>query len=352
MNKFFLRLSLQEQILFAKRLGILIKADIPVLEALQMLKDQASSRSSSHIFEKLIGDVANGQFLSSSLAQFRHVFGEFAVNLVRVGESSGMLQENLDYLAQELNKRQQLRRKILAALVYPVFILVGTLGITSLLLFYVFPKILPIFKSLKFQLPWTTQVLIGGSEFLLRHATLTGVSLIVLGVLAFLLLKIRIVSFWVDRLILTLPFLGKIVKNYHLANFCRTLGLLLKSDLTVVEGSLITAQTTTNLVYQKEFGVMAHNLSQGKKLSHSLRERERLFPSVLVQMVAVGETSGNLSDTLLYLAELYEGEVEELAKNLSNLLEPTLMVFMGLIVGFVAISIITPIYELTQSLRP
>ena len=156
----------------------------------------------------------------------------------------------------------------------------------------------------------------------------------------------------VHHVVLAMPLFGRLAKNYQMANFCRTLALLLRCDVMIVEATNITANTTTNLVYKEALRKIAERVTKGEKMSKYMDARSRLFPPILSQMVTVGETSGNLSETLFFLAEMYEHEVDELTKNLSTILEPVLLVFMGMVVGFIAVSIITPIYEITQNIHP
>jgi type II secretory pathway component PulF len=272
---------------------------------------------------------------------------------VKVGESSGSLTQNLQYLADELNKRSALRRKVVGALVYPAFITTATLGITSLLTVFIFPKILPIFSSLNVELPLSTRVLIFISVFLSNWGLWLIGGLIILTVgLLYVIKKSKPVHFYTDRIILRLPLVGKMIRYYNVANASRTLGLLLKSGSKLSEALLITADTTPNLVYKKEFTHLASVVERGERMSVHLKAQQHYFPDILGQMVAVGEKSGSLSDTLVYLSEMYEAEVEEFTKNLSSMIEPVLMIIMGIMVGFIAISVITPIYGITQHLQP
>ena len=156
----FFRLSSQEQMMFAKRLAILLKAGVPILGALKMLKKQTSSKTSLFVVDDLVKGVENGQFLHLRLGRFRKFFGDFAVNIIKVGEVSGTLHENLGYLAEEIKKQRDLKRKVFSAMVYPIFIIIATLGITALLTVYVFPKILPILTTFSTQLPLSTRALI------------------------------------------------------------------------------------------------------------------------------------------------------------------------------------------------
>jgi type IV pilus assembly protein PilC len=352
MSNFFVSLSIQDKTLFAKRLAVLIKSGVPILTSLRILRKQADSRSARKILDQIILDVEHGQFLSSGMAKFRAVFTDFGINIIKVGEVSGTLHENLNYLADELKKKQALRRKVINALVYPVFIIFATLGITGMLTVYVFPKILPIFKSLKFDLPLSTKILIMISDVFLNYGWFILFGVIVFAIGMWFLMRVPAFRFLADHFVLKIPILGKLSRSYQMANFCRTLGILLESGVKIVDATKITSKSITNLAYQKQLNLLAENILKGERISTHMDRSPRLFPPILTQMVLVGETSGNLSDSLMYLAEMYENEVDDLTKNLSNVIEPVLMIFMGLIVGFIAVSIITPIYGITQNLNP
>ncbi|OGE82838.1 MAG: hypothetical protein A2846_04325 [Candidatus Doudnabacteria bacterium RIFCSPHIGHO2_01_FULL_49_9] len=272
--------------------------------------------------------------------------------MVRVGEMSGSLPENLEYLAVELKKKQELRRKVIGSLIYPVIIVIATLGIAGMLVLYVFPKILPIFKSLNFDLPWTTRALIWVSDLFLQHGLLIFGGFAFLVVAFFVALMFKPFRMGVHHVILKLPIFGRLSQTYQMANFCRTMGVLLRCDVMIVDATVIIAEITSNLVYRKHYYLISENLRSGQPISQHLQKKERLFPPIMSQMVSVGEMAGNLSDTLAYLGDMYEDEVDDTTKNLSTVIEPVLMVFMGLLVGFIAVSVITPIYEVTQSIHP
>lgn len=347
----FFRLSLDEQILFAKRLSVLLKAGVPILQALNILQAQTTTSNAKFMLADLLTGVEQGQFLHTRMEKYRKYFGDFAVNIVRVGEVSGSLNDNLGYLAHELKKKKDLRRKVVSALVYPAFIVVATLGIGLLLIVYVFPKILPILQSFKGNLPITTRILI-----FLSHLLTSKGWLILLFVIAFSILWVAVfrrfiqVRLWVHKMLLKIPVLGGLMQSYYMANFCRTFGVLLKSEVPIVETAGITANTSTNLAYQNSLENLTKHLTGGGRLSSFFDTESKLFPVLVAQMVVVGETTGTLSETLLYLADIYEQEVDDMTKNLSTAIEPMLMILMGLLVGFVAMSIITPIYSITQSL--
>lgn len=345
-----LRVPIQDQVLFARHLAVMSKAGLPLLESLKMIRKESKSKSMLKILAQVIQDVSSGQFLSASLDKFKNIFGNLFVNIIRVGESAGILSENLNYLADELKKKQELRRKVIGAMIYPAVIVVATFGITGLLTVFIFPKILPVFKTLNVKLPASTKFLILLSNLITDYGLIIFAAVVSVIIAFFFIIRIGKVRFYLHRFLLYIPIFGRIVRDLNLVNFCRTLGITLKSGIKVVEAINITAESLSNLAYQDKLFKVAEEVRKGEALAPYFGKLPRLFPSILSQMIAVGESSGNLSETLLYLSDFYESEVNDTTQNLSNVLEPVLMVLMGVIVGFVAISIITPIYEVTQNI--
>ncbi len=346
------RFSVKEQTMFAKRMSFLVSAGVPLIECLSLIRNQTKSKAKSALYSSVIEDVNNGLYLSTSLSRRGNLFGEFAVNLIRVGEESGILSQNLHYLADELEKKEALKRKVVGALVYPAVITVATLGITGVLTMYIFPKILPVFSSLHVALPLSTRMLIAISAFMHDFGAWLLLGIIVF-VIAFSVAKKKIsrVRYVSHAVQLKTPLFGRMLTSYNLANFCRTLGLLLSSGIQVTQALEMTVETTGNLVYKTAYKNILDDVTTGLPISVSLAKHSSLFPDLLTHMVAIGETTGNLSTALKYLSEMYEAEVEEMTKNLSSAIEPILMVTMGVLVGFIAVSIITPIYEITQNLH-
>jgi len=347
----FSKISLQNQILFAKHLAVMLQSGMPLLDCLMMLKkQQKKSKTFSRILDQIIKDIDEGQFLSTSLERYQKIFGELFINVVRVGEASGTLPENLNFIVDELQKKQALNRKIKGAMVYPIIVLIAVFAIVGILIFVVFPKILPLFNTLHIQLPITTRILLVSYTFASQNWLLLILGVLAIVIIFWLLLKNKKIKFAYHYLLLKTPFLGSIITNINMANFTRTLSLLLKSGVKIVEGLDISARTMSNLVYQKELKKVAAEITGGGQISQYLSKRPDLFPTILSQMIEVGENTGNLSQTLLYLNNFYENEVDEISKNLSTIVEPILLIVMGLIVGFVALAIIMPIYQLTQTL--
>lgn len=348
---FSARLSLQEQSLFARRLSLLSKSGVPLFESVNILKRQTKG-ANRKMFDRISHDLSQGQYLSKALMRYRKVFGNFAINIIQVGETSGTIAENLKYLAEELDKKRELRGKVTSALVYPVIIALASLGICGFLTIYLFPKLMPIFLSLNVKLPLATRILIWVSRFLINYGWWLILGLI-LFIIAFIVAhKYYRFRFFVDRMILRIPFMGGVIQYYHLSNLTRTMGLLLKGQLRVIEAIEVARDTTASLPYAKELDHLKIAITKGSSIARHLEKEPKLFPSMLTEMVSVGETTGNLSETLVYLAQIYEQELAEKTKQLSSVIEPAMMIVMGVLVGFIAISIITPIYEVTQHLAP
>jgi len=344
--------SIKKQTFFAKRLSFLIRAGVPMLESIHVIKDQTKSKGEIKVFEKIIADVSNGKTLSNSLDKFKKVFGKFAINVIRAGETSGTLIQNLNYLADELKKKEMLRKKIMGALLYPIIVTIATFGVTGFLTVYIFPKIMPIFQSLNAKLPLSTRLIMRFTDIIRNDGLYLFLGLVILVVAIVLLIKkVPKVRFFYDGMLLKIPIFGSIVQNYNLTNTMRTLGLLLKSGVSLTEALLITADTTDNVRYKDAFNNISSIVMRGKTMSENIGKYPSLFPSMLSHMISIGEKSGNLSTTFTYLSEYYEHEFEDQTKNLSSTIEPILMIIMGIMVGFVAISVITPIYEITNSIH-
>lgn len=344
-------IPLTERILFAKHLSMMVKSGMTEIESLKLIRRQIKSGEFCKVLDAVIRGVENGQFLSESLYPFRAYFGgELFVNIIKLGEMSGTLSDNLEYLAREMEKNRELSSKVRSALIYPAIVFLATLGVIGTLVFFILPKILPIFASLNISLPLTTRVLVAATSFLINDYLwiLLGIAAVV--ALFALLKRMPRFNYLLDRLILRLPLIGSIALGYNMSTLARTLALLLKSGTKIVEAMEITARVMPNLVYRKALQGAAEEINRGGSMHKSFASQSSIIPLTAVHMIEVGEHTGNLDDNLLYLSEFYEKEVDSTVRSLSSVLEPAMLVVMGLLVGFVAIAIITPIYEVTQTL--
>lgn len=347
---FFERLPVQDKINFSRHLAIVIKAGLPLIEGLRIIRSQTKSKTLNEILDNLVEEVDKGQSLADGLEAHKHVFGDFFINIVRVGETSGTLSQNLIYLSEELKKAKELRSKIKSAMVYPIVILVATIAITGFLTFVVFPKIIPIFTGLNVELPATTVFLINTLEFAKTKGWIVLVTLVAVFVGLKFAMRLRAVKYFFDRLVFFVPVLSQLVINVNMTNFARILALLLKSGIRIVEAVTITGNTFSNLVYKRILLNADEEIKRGQQLAVCLEQHKKFFPLLLSGMVKIGENTGNLEDNLFYLAEYYIDEVDNKIHALTTLLEPIMLLIMGIFVGFVAISIIMPIYSISQGL--
>lgn len=329
----------------------MVKSGMPLLDSLNLLRKQVKSKSFAYVLDKVTSDVESGQFLSQSLHQFSRLFGNLFINVIHIGEESGTLADNLIYLSSELQKKRLLRQKVRSAFIYPAIILIATLGVAGILIFFVMPRIIPIFTSLNIELPITTKILVAVATFLFDYGLWLLAGMISAVIIWILLLRIYVFKFFSHRLILLLPFFGSVVRMANTAEFTRTLALLLRSGMKIVESLNITADSMGNLVYKTALLEASEVVQRGESLHKYLSRNEKLFLPTVTRMIEVGDTTGTLESNLFYLADFYENEVDESTKNLSVVLEPAMLLVMGTIVGFVAIAIITPIYEITSTLR-
>ncbi len=277
---------------------------------------------------------------------------DFFISVIRVGEASGTLAQNLRYLSDETKKRRDLKRKVRSAMVYPTIILVATLAVTAFLAFFVFPKLLPMLSGLGAQLPASTVLLITIINFL----TMYGIAIVIFAVVAtvvfrYLLQHLEPFRYVLHRIMLATPVLSSLSVSLNMVNFSRVFSLLLKSGVKIAEALTITAWTFDNLVYRKFVDEAGQEIRRGGELAPFLEKRPELFPSFVTGMIQIGEATGNLDENLSYISEYYEEEVNYRLDALTTIIEPVMLLLMGLMVGFVAISIITPIYSISASIQ-
>lgn len=344
------KISVKEKILFARQLGVLIKAGIPLHEALNALMEQVSSKNARFIITKLKENLEQGRVLGESLLIFPRAFDPFFVNMVRIGEESGTLPGALDNLANQMEKADEFRRKITGALMYPVIILVGTFGVGGFLAFIILPKLIPVFYSLQIALPPATRALIFFTKFLQNYFFFLIAGFVGLILLFIFLIRITSFRYFIHAAILKFPIFGQLMKHIQITRFARSLSTLLKSGIPLMQALEITGHSISNMVYAKELRHIQEDVRMGGNISNHIGSHKKLFPPLAAGMLAVGEETGSLPESCDYLADFYEKEMDRQAKMVTEITEPILLIVMGLVVGFIAISIISPIYSLTSGL--
>ena len=342
--------SIKELLFFTKNLSVMLKAGTTLSEGLAVLRDQGKGKLRM-ILDEVVDQVEGGHPFSESLQKHEGTFSDIYVNIVKIGEESGTLEDNLSYIAEQIDKSYQLRKKIIGAMIYPAIVIIGALVLGLGIVMFVLPKITVLFKGFDVELPITTRTLIWISDFFEANgfwATIGGLAGMIF---LYILLRRDFVKPITHWLFLHFPVIKNISVHANLASFCRTMGILLQSGVTIDEGISICSRTVSNYHY-KQFLIETHaKVKAGDTLAASLATKKKLFSGTDVQIVKVGEESGTLSDSLQYCASIHEREVDSITKNLSNVLEPLLLISVGLLGGFLALSIITPIYSITGSIR-
>jgi len=343
--------SLKEKIFFAEHLSLMTKGGIPVNEAIETLRDETKSRVFKKALDDILKKILEGQRLSKILESHPRIFDKFFCNVVKVGEESGTLEENLKYLAQQLKSDYEMKRKVSGALIYPAIVIILALMIALYSTFFVLPKITRFLQIPGIELPLATRILVNGLSFLREYLIFIIFGIFFLSLFFKLLQKLKFIKFYFDKITLSLPFFNQILKNLNLARFSRTFYTLLKSGMPILEALDICIATQPNEVFKKNLILVKLGVERGEKISQGFKKSPKFFPSIFSQMVAVGEKSGTLEESLFYLANFYEEEADSLLKNFSTNLETILIIFVGIFVAFIAFAIYSFVFKVTTSIR-
>ena len=343
------RVSLTQKAFFVKNLSVMIASGLGLVEALSISADSSKGKFKT-ILLAVVRSVESGRSLSESLKQYPKIFPTFMVSAVYAGEQSGTLEENLTQISVQLKKEKELLDKVKGAMIYPMVILVAGLVLGLFVSFFILPKILPLFEGFGQELPFTTRALISFSNFIEIYKDI--IPIVLAGGFLFLNWFLRKPFTYpvTHKLFLKLPIVSSISRGVNLAKFSRTLGTLLVSGLNIDEALDITGNAVGNFYYRRSIKNVSTRIQKGQSLAESLYKYEDLYPRISARMIKVGEESGKLDETLLYIASFYEEEVDNATKSLSTALEPILLVVIGVAVGFLALAIITPIYNITGSI--
>jgi len=347
----FSTISVKEKMIFTQNLSVMISSGLPLSKAIGNLADQTRNKRLIRILRETQEDIQKGNTFADSLTKYPSVFNELFVNMIRVGETSGNLEEVLNILAEQLEKEHELISKVRGALIYPAVILVAMVGIGIIMMIYVVPQITSVFSQLNATLPATTQFIIA-----LSNALRSKYILIIIAFAAFLIILKVFLSTNIGKqtlgfLVLKTPAIKNIVVKINCARFARIYSSLLKSGVPVVETLNILSRTLTNFYYKNAMKEAAENVQKGINLSKVLYKKTKIFPILVPQMVEVGEETGKTEAVLLKLAQFYEEEVNQITKNLSSIIEPMLMLIIGSAVGFFAVSILQPMYSVLESIK-
>jgi len=342
----FRGIPLKEKMMFAKHLSVMIKAGVSLDSSLQILAKQTNNYKFKKIIEDLSNQIRKGVSFSYALSNYPNVFDNLFVSMVKVGEISGTLEQVLKLLAEQMRKEVQLKSRVKGAMTYPMVILIAMIGIGIFMMVSVVPKLTSTFEELNVQLPLTTKIVIKTANFF-HHYLVFGIIFIVISIFCFkLIYKIKKIKSKFHLIYLKLPIFGEIIKKVNSARFARTTSSLIEAGVDLVKTLYIVSDTLTNICFKNSLISAAEQIKKGKAFSYALSNWPDLYPPMVLQMIKVGEETGTLTDSLRTLAEFYEEEVNNITKNLSSIIEPLLMIIIGIAVGFFAISMIQPIYSI------
>ena len=344
------RVTFNDIVDFTRQLAIMLNAGLTIVEALEILRKQIVKESLHKIIVDIETQIKAGNSMSFVLRQYPQHFSNLYIALVKSGEASGKLSEILLRLSENLEKQREFRGKLRGALIYPVFILSAMIAVMFIMITFVIPKLLELYKNFQVELPFSTKILIAVSTFSATFwpLILIIVVAVIVGFRQFLQTKQgKTVK---DSLVLQLPIVKGVIRMAALVDSTRTLAILVGSGVSILESLSIIIDTTENVVYKESFARVYKKVEKGQSLGGAFGD-DILFPPILTQMTIVGENTGHLDDTLTRLSKYFEFESELAIKTMTTLIEPTILVILGLSVGGLVFSIITPIYTLTTSIK-
>jgi len=336
----------KDLVIFTRQFSTMIGAGLPLVQTLEILSTQTENKFFAKSIGEIKNDVEGGSTFADALKKHPKIFTDLYTNMVAAGEAGGILDTILIRLATYIEKAQNLKRKVKGAMVYPSVTMTVAIAVIVIIMVFVVPTFGKMFETLGGELPLPTQMIINMSDFL------GGIGgLITLG--SIIGLVIFVIQFkktargrkLIDRLILTLPVVGILFKKVAVAKFTRTLGTLISSGVPILDGLNITAKTAGNKIVEESVMMVRQGVSEGKTIAEPLSEA-KVFPPMVTQMIAVGESTGALDNMLEKIADFYDDEVDIAVSNLTSMIEPVLMVFMGTTIGFIVIAMYLPIFKL------
>ncbi len=333
-----------------RHLSTMLRSGLPLESAIWLLYEQTTNAKLKRTYADIMLDIQSGLTLAASMKKHENVFSEVIISAISIGEQGGTLEKNLIFLADFLKKQYALQKKVKGALTYPFVIFGITLLEMSGVLFFILPKITSLFAQFD-NTPPLTRAVLNSASFVRENGLFILIGLVIFFFALGRFAKTRVGEKMFDKIALSFPIINKLNQFKVLSSFARTLGILMESGIPISKALEVSTETSDNVIYQEALVKVAEKVHGGQNLALSLEEYPRLFPVAFTKMIKIGEESGTLEENLKYLYEFYEEEVEDMSNNLSTLLEPILLVFIGAMIGILALVIVGPIYQLTGSIN-
>lgn len=343
--KIFERISKKDIVLFSRQISIMFKSKIPLVETLQILADQTKSPDFKEKILELSEEVEGGTAFSGALSRYPKIFSPFYISMVKAGEASGKLSESLEYLSEHLEREYHLTARIRGAMAYPSLILLFALLVLSLMIFFVFPRFTEVLEVTGQELPAITIMILGLGDFLKKWGLVLIGATLALIIFLFRYYKTKEGKKFFDGVFLKLPILGPFLKMIYLSRFAENLSTLISGGLPIAQSLEITGEIVGNAVYKEIIFKTRDEVRKGEPISSVLGKAPGIFPPLFCQMTLVGEKTGTLDKTLMDVVEFYQKETDRAMESLLSVLEPALIIFLGLIVGGLMISVLMPLYQ-------
>lgn len=343
--KYLNRVKVKELLIFFRQMAILIEARVPIVQALTAINDQDKNQFFKMIIKEIINDIQDGLPFSDALKKKPEIFSNLSTNIIKSGETSGNLKQSVEYVADDIEKNYNLSRKITSAFIYPAVVLAVFFAIGFIFLAFIIPKLTQVTKNMEVDFPWYTKIVIVFSDFMAAYwwVVLLGIIGFLLGIIFFINTKDG--KILMDNLKIKIPIFGTIFRNIYITRFSENLAILLKGGIPIIRAVTLSSSVVNNSIYEKLFLKAAYELKAGGSINKVFQTSE-LIPPIVSQMIRVGEETGQLDLVLRHIATFYEQEVETSTKNLSTLLEPLIIIIIGIAVGFLVFSILMPIYNI------
>lgn len=343
------RISTKDLIVFASSLQSMLAAGLSLIRTLEVIERQLKNKRFKKVVAGLSEQINRGESLGKAMADYPNVFPLVFVAMVEAGEESGQLPQSIEIIRQQLAKNYDLRRKVTGAMIYPAVIVTTILIIGALLMIFLVPTLTSLFKEMKIELPLSTRIVIWTSDFAAAYYPYLGVLLLAVIASAVKFIHTARGQRLFSKLLLRLPIFSTVIKNFNAAITMRTISSLISAGVNLLESIAITGKVLQNPFYKEALVEAGPIVEKGGTLSSVFQSRENIFPILVGEMTEVGEETGDLAAMLLKGAVIFEDDVDQTTKNLSTIIEPVLMVVIGAAVGFFAISVIGPIYSLTEA---
>lgn len=347
MRLFLEGVKIKDLVIFSRQFSVMISANVPVVESLLILIEQTEAFALKNIICEIAFDVDAGSLLSDAFAKKSEVFSDFFVNIIRSGETSGKLDEVLDYLADEMEKNYDMVSKVRGAMIYPIFILCGLVAVAVVLMVYVIPNLTAVLTESGAQLPIATRIVIAVSDFLVNYLLFIIIGLVGLIFLIKKYIKTDTGRYQLDYMKLHMPIFGKLFKYIYLMRFTRSLSTLLKGGITISKSLSIVVGVVHNSIYQAIIMDTLDSINDGNPLA-TVMDAESTIPKMVPQMIAVGERTGKIDVVLDKITDFYSREADKMLANLSSLMEPIIMTLMGVGVGIMVAAVIMPMYNMAS----